>query len=380
MKHLRVLVVDDDPACLAQAEETLSSAKYSVTAVADFEKAGAALARAKGKTVVVSELTVGGKCGLEFLSKSLKAYPQIPFIFLSSAPPLESVIGALQQGAYDFLRKPVDPGILRHSVARSIERLNLGLESEKQEKEGRDLLARSRDELKKVKTLSEFKGFLISTASHDIKSVLTVLDGYHQIIKEKCARCPKEESLALLEQARRSIYRLRTMASTLLDYEAADRGELRVSRERFALDSLLKESAGFYRPYAEQKKVDLDAEDRIPALVVNADAARVAEVLDNLLYNAVKFTPPGGIIRLGARAESEDLAAVWVSDTGPGIAKAVLKKIFDRKEIASRKDGNGRIGLGLSICKKLIESQGGNIWMESTPGKGTVVFFSLPRK
>ncbi len=379
MKHLRVLLVDDDPACLAQAEATLTSAKYAVTAVPDLEKAEAALDRVKGKTVVVSELSVGGKCGLEFLAKTLKAYPQIPFIFLSSAPPLESVIGALKQGAYDFLRKPVDPGILRHAVARSIEKLNLSLESEKQEKEGRDLLARSREELKRVKTLSDFKGFLISTASHDIKSVLTVLDGYHQIIKERCGECVREEPLALLEQARRSIYRLRTMAATLLDYEAAERGELRVSLQRFALDGLIKDCAVFYRPYAEQKKVDLNAEDRIPALTVNADAARVTEVLDNLLYNAVKFTPPGGMIRLGARAEDESSVVVWVRDTGPGVPKSALKKIFDRKEIAARKDGNGRIGLGLSICKKLIEGQGGKIWVESATGKGTKVLFSLNR-
>lgn len=379
MKHLRVLIVDDDPGFLDQANETLSSAKYSVTAVSDFEKAKAALIRVNGKTVVVSELRVGGECGLEFLSKVLKSYPQIPFIFLSSAPSLESVIEALKQGAYDFLRKPVDPGILRHSVARSVEKLNLSLESEKQEKEGRELLARSREELKKAKTLSEFKGFLISTASHDIRSVLTVLDGYHQIIREKCVGCGQEEPFNLLEQARRSIYRLRTMTSTLLDYEAADRGELKMSPERFPLDVLLKECAAFYRPYAEQKKVDLDVEDHIPNLVVNADAARVTEVLDNILYNAVKFTPPGGLIRIGARAEDEASAAVWVRDTGPGIPKSVLKTIFDRKEIASRKDGNGRIGLGLSICKKLIENQSGRIWMESAPGKGTKVFFSLPR-
>lgn len=379
MKYLRVLIVDDDPAFLARAEETLASAKYSVTAVSDFEKAEAGLARVKGKTVVVSELCVGGKCGLEFLSKTLKSNPQIPFIFLTSAPPLESVIGALKQGAYDFLRKPVDPDILLHSVARSVEKLNLSLESEKQEKESRNLLARNREELKKSKTLSDFKGFLISTASHDIRSVLTVLDGYHQIIKEKCEGCPKSEALALLEQARRSIYRLRTMTSTLLDYEAADRGELKISRERFPLGAMLKDSAAFYRPYAEQKKVDLDVEDRIPNLVVNADAARITEILDNIIYNAVKFTPPGGTIRIGAKAEDETSAAVWVRDTGPGISKPVLKNIFDRKEITARKDGNGRIGLGLSICKKLIESQGGKIWMESTLGKGTKVLFSLPR-
>ena len=379
MRYLRVLVVDDDPDFLAQANETLSSAKYSVTAVSDFEKAEAGLRGAKGKTVVVSELRVGGECGLEFLSKTLKLYPQIPFIFLSSAPSLESVIGALKQGAYDFLRKPVDAGILRHSVARSVEKLNLSLESENQEKEGRGLLARSREELKKVKTLSDFKGFLISTASHDIRSVLTVLDGYHQIIREKCAGCEQDEPRRLLEQARRSIYRLRTMTSTLLDYEAADRGELTVSPQRFPLDVLLKECAAFYRPYAEQKKVDLDVEDRIPNLMVNADAAKVTEVLDNIIYNAVKFTPPGGVIRIGARAEGGAAAAVWVRDTGAGIPKSALKKIFDRQEIASRKDGNGRIGLGLNICKKLIEAQSGKIWMESAPGKGTKVFFSLPR-
>ncbi len=379
MKHLRVLLVDDDPASLAQAEETLSSAKYAVTAVPDFDKAEAVLGHAKGKTVVVSELRVGEKCGLEFLSRTLKAYPQIPFIFQSSAPPLESVIGALKQGAYDFLRKPVDPGILRHAVARSIEKLNLSLESEKQEKESRDALARSREELRKIKTLSDFKGFLISTASHDIKSVLTVLDGYHQIIKERCGGCSSEEPVALLEQARRWIYRLRTMAATLLDYEAAERGELKVAMEPFPLDVLLKDCAAFYRPYAEQKKVDLNVEDRIPSLVVRADMARVTEVLDNILYNAVKFTPPGGVIRIGARAEDDASAAVWVRDTGPGIPKSTLKKIFDRREIASRKDGNGRIGLGLSICKRLIEGQGGKIWMESAPGKGTKVFFSLNR-
>lgn len=379
MKYLRVLLVDDDPDFLAQAEKTLSSARYQVTAVSDFDKAGAALARARGKAVVVSELHVGGESGLDFLSKTLKDHPHIPFVFLTSAPPLESVIGALKQGAYDFLRKPVDPGILRHSVARSVEKLNLSLEGEKQEKEGRDLLARSRTETKKLKTISDFKGFLISTASHDIKSLLTVLDGYHQIIREKCDGCRAAEPLALLEQARRSIYRLRTMTSTLLDYEAADRGELKILAERFSIDTVVRECARFYRPYAAQKKVDLDAEDHVPALVVNADPARVTEVLDNILYNAVKFTPPGGIIRIGARAENDGSAAVWVRDTGPGIPKPVLKKIFDSKEIATSKDGNGRIGLGLSICKTLIEAQSGKVWIESNPGKGTTAYFSLPR-
>lgn len=378
MNCLRVLLVSDDAASVAKAAKTLSNEKYSVTAVDDFDKAAAHLRKVNGKTIVLTGLTVGGKDGIAFLKETLRHYPNLPFTFVSKSPPLESVIEALKQGAYDFLRKPVDPDILCHSVARSIERLNLSLETERCEKESRDRLSRLQAELKDARLQSAYKGYLISIAGHDFKSVLTVLDGYFQILKEKCADCRRPEPIQLKEETVRTIVRLRTMANTLLDVEAAEKGQLKIATKEFELAPILRQCAMFYRPYAEQKRIGIVVEGDLPAFKPKGDAERVLQILDNLLYNAIKFTPPGGEIRIGAREGDGKTVTAWIHDTGIGIPKSQLEKIFSESQIVIKQDGSSRMGLGLNICKKLLEIQNGKIWLESEPGKGTKVFFSLP--
>lgn len=378
MKILRVLLVDDDPAFRAEAGATLTRARFSVKAVDDYAKAETVLRRFKGRVVVLAELSVGGRSALEFLQETLRLYPHTPFTVVATSPSLEGVIGALKQGAYDFLRKPVAPDILVHSVARSVEKLNLSIEGEKQEREIRLLLSRSRQELTQVSGISDFKSFLLSTVAHDFRSILTVLDGYHQAIKERCNGCEATEQLGLHEQARRSVTRLRTMAATLLDFYAAERGELKLDTRTFDLSSLLAECVSFYRPYAEQKRVRLDLDGSLPRLRAKADPDRVMQVLDNILYNSIKFTPADGEIRVGAREEDGQCSTVWVRDTGEGVPKEIERKILRGEAPGARLDGSARLGLGLSICRKLIEVQNGKIWLESLPGEGTQVFFSLP--
>jgi signal transduction histidine kinase len=378
MSCLRVLLVDDDVGFLARTEATISQEGYTVTAAADFEKAATILCRQKGKTVVLSGLKVGGKSGLSFLKETVRQFPHLPFTFLSTSPSLESVIEALKQGAYDFLRKPVDPSILRHSVARSIEKLNLSLETEKVEKEAHERFSQLQVELKQAKLQSDFKGFLISMAGHDFRSVLTVLDEYFRVLREKCADCRKTERLNLQEQTVRTIARLRAMASTLLDYETAEKGQLRIEPKEFELNPVLKHCAEFYRPFAEQKRVRIHVEEDLPRFKARGDADRVSQILDNLLYNAIKFTPTNGEIRIGAQVDDGKFVTAWIHDTGVGIPKSQLEKIFTENQIVTKKDGSARIGLGLNICRKLLELQNGKIWLESEPGKGTRVFFSLP--
>ncbi|GAB4367499.1 MAG: hypothetical protein Kow00128_12050 [Deltaproteobacteria bacterium] len=361
-----------------EAEETLRAAKYSVRTAADFGKGWEILRRDGGKTVVLTELTVGGGSALAFLAKTLRRYPQVPFILLAKSPPLESVIEALKQGAYDFLRKPVAPGILTHAVARSVERLNLSIDAERQEQEIRELLARSREDLTKVSTLNAFKSFLISTAAHDFRALLTVLDGYHQMLKEKCLGCTAGAQIDLLTQARRSIGRLRTMCATLLDYDAAERGELILSIAPIDLANLLRECVDFYRPFAEQKRIRLELEECDHPLQVRGDRGRVLQVLDNLLYNAIKFTPSEGEIRVGSMKGEESSAIIWVRDSGDGIPASLQEKILNGDRSVVAKDGNERIGIGLMICRKLLELQQGRLWFEGEPGHGLKVLFSLP--
>ncbi len=377
MKQPTVLIVDSDPQELAMHSAILSEARYTVHKASGLAEASGILSKHQGRLVVLSELTPGGESGLAFLKESLKKYPFTPFSFLAFSPPLNSVLGALRQGAYDFLRKPVPPDILLHSVARSVQKLSLILETERQEKEIRKLLDRSREDLKDARTLSSFKGFMISMAAHDFRSVVTVLDGYMQFIKERCKGCAVTEQDGILHQASRTISRLRTMANTLLDYEAAESGAIRLDIRPFPLAEALKECVAFYRPYADQKKVQLALEGDARGVAVTGDRGKVMEILDNLLYNALKFTPAGGTIRLSGKKE-DGFAVVCVSDSGAGITKEKLRKIFDHEEMVATLDANARLGLGLTICKRLVEAQKGKIRIESAPGKGTQVYFSLP--
>ena len=196
-------------------------------------------------------------------------------------------------------------------------------------------------------------------------------------IREKCEGCEISEPSGMLHQAARTIGRLRTMANTLLDAEAAESGSIRLDIVPFPLAEALKECVAFYRPYAEQKKIQLMLEGDPDGVAVSGDRGKVMEILDNLLYNALKFTPSRGTIRLSGKKE-DGFAVICVSDSGAGIPKEKLRKIFDQEGIVATLDSSARLGLGLTICKRLVEAQKGKIRIDSVPGKGTQVYFTLP--
>jgi two-component system phosphate regulon sensor histidine kinase PhoR len=110
------------------------------------------------------------------------------------------------------------------------------------------------------------------------------------------------------------------------------------------------------------------------------DEEQVGRVLGNLLHNAVKFTPEGGIISISAEPQGSEDVCFCVADTGPGIPRDVQDRIFERfyKTDRSRSQGGGT-GLGLAIARHIVEGHGGRIWVESTPGQGAKFYFTLPR-
>lgn len=143
-------------------------------------------------------------------------------------------------------------------------------------------------------------------------------------------------------------------------------------------DSLRTAASGLEREFAEKNIVfELDVEADLPA--VQADGVRIAQVLGNLLRNALMYTPEGGSITAGARRRGSEIA-VFVSDSGPGIEGEELPYIFERfyRTDKSRTRDTGGSGLGLSIANGLVEAHGGRIWAESEVGQGTTIFFTLP--
>ncbi|MBU6429211.1 MAG: hypothetical protein KGR26_09395, partial [Cyanobacteria bacterium REEB65] len=154
-------------------------------------------------------------------------------------------------------------------------------------------------------------------------------------------------------------------------------GMTSIIRRPFDLGALVSTTVASFREASTRSKVQLTAE--IASTVVNADETRIRQVLDNLIANALKFTPPEGTIAVSLTAEGPN-AVVKVADSGPGIATADQSRIFEVFQQADMTSTRryGGVGLGLAICKSLIEGHGGQIGVSSEPGAGSTFWFTLP--
>jgi signal transduction histidine kinase len=211
--------------------------------------------------------------------------------------------------------------------------------------------------------------------AHDLRTPLTVIAGYIESMRDGVL-APTSERLALIYA---EIERLQTMVGDLRMLSQADAGELALNPQRVSPAALLERSAALFQHKAEQQGVILcvDVPTQVPEIQV--DEARVLQVLDNLLSNALRFTPAGGEICLATRAE-KDALILSVKDTGSGIAPEELPFIFDRfyRAEKSRHAEAGESGLGLAIVRALVEAHGGRVWAESPPGKGATIYLEFP--
>ena len=183
-----------------------------------------------------------------------------------------------------------------------------------------------------------------------------------------------DKYLAMIRSAAVQMDRL---VHDLLDVHRIEAGHLRLDPSPQDPASLLVASCRSLEPLALVKSVTLDfAPSNQPVPCVLADPGRIAQVLSNLIGNAVKFTPKNGRIVVTAASDGE-LVKFSVSDNGPGLTAEQRERVFDRFWQASQVGRLG-IGLGLSIAKGLVEAHGGRIWAESELGKGTTFFFTLP--
>lgn len=179
-----------------------------------------------------------------------------------------------------------------------------------------------------------------------------------------------------LEGIKQAIRRMDRLIQDLLDVASLDAGRLSLARSRLSVAELVASAVDTQVPLAEAASLtlQLDAASDLPD--IDADSDRLLQVFENLIGNAIKFTPPGGVVTAGARREDGDVL-FFVADTGPGIAAEHLSHLFDRFWQPTRSDRRGA-GLGLPIAKGIIEAHGGRMWVESTPGTGSTFFLTVP--
>ncbi len=216
---------------------------------------------------------------------------------------------------------------------------------------------------------------LVADVAHELRTPLTVLRGYVEALRDGLAD-PDAETVGLIHTETLQLQRL---VEDLQDLAQADAAELHLQREVVDPVELLSTEAAGFRLQAEARGVDLAADlpDGLPPLLV--DRRRLAQVTDNLLANALRYTPSGGTISLSARTDGDRLR-VTVRDTGPGIAVEHLPFLFDRfyRVDPSRARETGGSGLGLTIARRLVEAHGGEIGVTSAPGQGSTFWFTVP--
>lgn len=205
---------------------------------------------------------------------------------------------------------------------------------------------------------------MLAVVSHDLRNPLEVMSLALALLGVSA----NPEQAKTLARARRALGRMKRLIDDLLDVARIDAGTLRVEAEPVDLAEFLEEAYEIHKPLAAEKEIILLRE--IPTALGRAwvDRHRMAQVLSNLLDNALKFTPAGGSIRLGAAGVDAGIVAVFVQDSGPGIAPENVSRVFDR---FWQKERNVQgVGLGLAIAKGIVEAHGGTIQVESRPEAG----------
>ncbi|MEO7143410.1 MAG: ATP-binding protein [Bryobacteraceae bacterium] len=231
-------------------------------------------------------------------------------------------------------------------------------------------------ELEKLERIR--KDFVINV-SHELRTPLASIQGYTETLLDGAIHDP-EHNVRFLTIIRQNAERLARLTADLL---TLSRIELKTQKFQFAsyyVNSLLTENADSMLPIAEKKRIAITLEPAPADTEVFCDSQAVQQILSNLMDNAVKYTPEGGFIYMGARVSGEDMVEIYVRDTGIGIPEAELPRLFERfyRVDKARSRELGGTGLGLAIVKHLARAQGGEVRVESVSNRGTTFCFTLP--
>jgi len=364
-KRTRALVVEDNPGDAFLVREHLESSDppFDIESVEDLSTAMRSLSIHK-PDVVLLDLNLPDSSGSDTVRTMIRKAPQVPVLVLTGQDDEELGIQAVHEGAQDYLVKGrLDSRGLARAIKYAIERQGL-------------LLALNESREQQL----QFKDQLLSHVSHELRSPLTCIHQFVSILLDSIAGPLNSEQREYLETALKSANQLRTMINDLLEAATIEAGKLKLELKCVLLDDLVKQAVEMLHASAAAKEITLEYEVPMDPLFVHADPHRVLQVLLNLLENALKFTPTNGVVTVHSHQTDPAFVLISVKDTGCGITAQAQPLVFERlyQEENTGDAGRKGLGLGLSICKDLVTRQGGKIWLESSLGRGTTFFFTLP--
>ncbi|MBI4639517.1 MAG: HAMP domain-containing histidine kinase [Candidatus Tectomicrobia bacterium] len=233
--------------------------------------------------------------------------------------------------------------------------------------------------------LDQMKADFVAHVSHELRTPLTGIQGGTDLLLEKIPGPLTTSQQEILEIVKSHSERLFHSISSILDLSKMEGGMMEYVKVPSDLAALIDRSVKTVRLIAQKKRIQMEAICNPSLPFISLDEERIQQVLDNLLNNAVKFTPEGGAIKISASLKGDEngqgsLVEVRVSDTGVGIPEEEREKIFDKfyQSPYHRRESQQGTGLGLAIARHIVEAHGGRMWVESHVGEGATFVFTLP--
>jgi len=233
-------------------------------------------------------------------------------------------------------------------------------------------------DLTRMKRLERTREEFVGNVSHELRTPLSLIKGYAETLLDGAKDSP-EVATKFLQTIDRNARRLDLLIQDLLTISALESGRIAMNPQPVSLRVVLERSLDDLKAQAAARRVRLVNE--LPELLAQADETRVEQVLGNLLENAVKYGREGGTVIAGGRDAGGGKLEIFVRDDGPGIPAEAQERVFERfyRVDKARSREQGGTGLGLSIVKHIVQAHGGNVWVQSEPGKGASFFFTLPK-
>lgn len=231
------------------------------------------------------------------------------------------------------------------------------------------------EDVTELQRLGRARRDFVANISHELRTPLSNIDLAAQTLRQTGA--DGDIARRMLDQIHAQVQTLSQLSQEMMELAQIESGQVLLKLEPAALEPIIRRCATNLMPQAAVKKQHLTLE--VPSdLTALIDEAMIGRVISNLVHNAVKFTPEGGVITVSAEPVDDDIQ-ISVRDNGPGIPREEQKRVFERFYKADRARSGGGTGLGLAIARHIVEGHGGRIWVESAPGQGATFRFTVPK-
>lgn len=388
---IKVLLVEDDEDYYVLTRDLLREiepGRYALDWIEHFAAGLEAMTR-RPYDVCLLDYDLGEKTGLELLQAARQAGCDAPIIMLTGQGGYDVDLAAMQAGAADYVIKAgINATRLERAIRYALERAHTLKALQQRERHIAELYAQEQSRSRELgnayadlRRAELHRDELVQMLAHDLRGPLTAILGNLDLM-ERATREPAGAGTLprLLARTQKNARRIVAMIDDLLAVSRLEAGALHPSLEPLHLPALLADKTLDYRLQAEQCHQSFSAQvpEELPRIWADADL--IGRVIDNLLANALKFTPPGGQIAISAACRDSSLI-VSVSDDGPGIAAEHQARIFEKYYQVTSGDGPAAAkgaGIGLTFCRLAVEAHGGRIWVESSPNQGSVFYFNVP--